>query len=137
MSREDRMKASDVFRKTESLFSTKVSFDEAFPGIEDVSVEVEEYGRGVTLEFNRLIYKKGEIGEYINCRNPLCYNGGFSIGEILREMVRNKQVDSVTSKLCQGYEGSPKGRKRYKPCMNGFKVKVHIKYKESGQKPMN
>jgi len=123
------MKASDVFQKTEYVFSQKASFEEAFPEIEDVSVEVEESGQGVHKGFNKLTYKKKYIGEYINCSNPLCYNGGFSIGGILREMIRNNKVDLETTESCQGYEGSPKGRRRYKPCWNFFKVKVHIKYR--------
>jgi hypothetical protein len=130
MGREDRMKASDVFEKSEYVFFQKASFEDVFPQIEELSVEVEENGKGVKTGFNKLIYTKKYIGEYINCRNPLCYNGGFSIGEILREMVKNKKVDLATTRSCQGYEGSPKGRQRYKPCWNSFTIKVHIKYKE-------
>ena len=42
--RQERKKASDLFRETTLLFAEKVSFDEAFPEIEDVTVEVEEKG---------------------------------------------------------------------------------------------
>jgi len=38
-----------------------------------------------------------------------------------------------TLKLCQGYEGSPKGKKYYKKCLNQFKIKVSIKYKKTAK----
>lgn len=92
MSKNDRLKASDVFRQTNYLFSKKVSFGEAFPEIEDLTVEVEEMGH-VIREWNRKrTYGKQYLGEYIDCSNPICYNGGFSIGSILREMVRKKET---------------------------------------------
>lgn len=129
--RDRRQKASDVFRETEFVFGKKASFDEAFPEIEDLTVEVEEFGEGTTKWNRERVYRKQRFpGEYIDCHNPLCYNGGFSIGEILREMVANRQTELYTSKLCQGNEGSPKGRRIHKKCMNGFHVKVSIKYKE-------
>lgn len=44
-------------------------------------------------------------------------------------MVSKKQTDLETVAICQGYEGSPKGKRRYRSCINSFKVKVHITYK--------
>lgn len=129
MSRDKRMKASDVFRESEFLFAQKTTFDEAFPQIAEVSVEVTQTGRGVSQVLSKLTYTKQSLGEFINCSNPLCYNGGFSIGSILREMVRNKQSDLSTTRSCQGYEGSAKGRSRWGPCMNCFSVRVHIDYR--------
>ncbi len=131
MSREDRMKASDVFRETEYVFSKKKSFEKAFPEIKDVVVEVEESGDGIRSGFNTHRYTKNSIEEYINCSNSLCYNGGFSIGSILREMIRSKKINLETTRGCQGYEGSPKGRRHYRYCINSFKIKVHVEYKNS------
>ena len=133
--RDRRQKASDVFRESEFVFAQKVSFEEAFPEIEDLTVEVEESGHGVSEWNRKRTYRKQNFpGEYIDCSNPLCYNGGFSIGSILREMVRNRQTELETSKLCQGNEGSPKGRRIYRKCMNFFKIKVSIKYREASEK---
>lgn len=133
-SRDQRMKASDVFREANFLFSTKTSFDEAFPEIEDIVVEVVEVGEGVgrwSDEERARIYSKSHLpGEYIDCSNSRCYNGGVSIGSIIRAMLRKHDTDHQVSKMCQGYEGSPKGRRRYRSCRNHFDVKVSIKYKE-------
>lgn len=126
-----RQKASDVFRETNFIFGKKGSFDEAFPEIEDLTIEVEKSGNGVKEWNHKSFYNKQNFpGEYIDCNNSLCYNGGLAIASILREMVRNKQPELETSKTCIGDEGSPKGGKIYRKCMNSFNIKVTIKYKE-------
>ena len=126
--RDQRKKASDVFNESNLMLGPKVGFDEAFPEIEDVTVEVKENGEGVHGSGSR-IYRKGQFGEYIDCSNPLCYNGGFSIGSILREMVRNRQTELEESRKCQGYEGSPRGRCVYRDCWNSFEIRVSVKFK--------
>ena len=132
MKQDRRQKASDVFQESKFVFANKVSFEEAFPEIEDLIVEVEESGQGVSERNCKRTYRKQNLpGEYINCSNPLCYNGGFSIGSILREMIRNRQTELETSELCQGNESSLKGRRIYRKCMNSFKIKVSIKYRET------
>ena len=131
MSKNNRMKASDVFQETDFFFGKKVPFAEAFPEFKNVSVEVEEIGKGSHYGPIKRWYTEKNLGEYIDCSNTICYNGGFKIGEILREMVKNKQNDLEITRHCQGYEGSPKGRKNYGPCFNYFNIKVHIEYKES------
>lgn len=126
---DERKKAMDVFRESNFLFSEKVQFEEAFPMIEEINIEVKENGHGVYQWNENSHYSKSYIpGEYINCKNPLCYNGGFSIGSILREMIAMRQTNLETVKICQGHEGSPKGRKIYRKCLNSFHIKVFIKY---------
>jgi hypothetical protein len=69
--RDERKKASDVFNEADFVFTGKVSFDEAFPQIEDVVVEVRESGHGVRGDTRR-VYRKPSLGEHINCSNPIC-----------------------------------------------------------------
>ena len=124
--RDERQKASDVFRDANFVFAKKVSFAEAFPEIADVRVEV-EFGHAMDGNPKR-VYTKSYLGEYIDCDNGLCYNGGFSIGEVIRSMVSEKTTDRDGSAICRGYEGSPKGRRKYRDCLNFFRYKVHIDY---------
>lgn len=130
MGDNERKKASDVFQETNYLFAEKTTFEKAFPMIEDIEVEVTEDGAGVREWNRKRYYNKLTAGEYINCSNSLCYNGGFSLGEIIRYMVGNNMTEYKTTRICQGYEGSPKGRRKYRDCCNFFEVKVKIKYKE-------
>lgn len=130
MSYRPRQKASDVFREANFVFGKKVSFAEAFPQIDNLVIEVEERGHDIWKGGNKKTYGIDYLpGEYINCSNPLCYNGGFSIGEILRDMVNNKKTEMETSEICQGYEGSPKGRRIYRRCHNLFRIKVSMSFK--------
>lgn len=94
-----------------------------------------EEGRGVRAAFGSPVYTQATAGEYINCINPLCYNGGFSLGALLRYMVANGTTELDDHKICQGHEGSPKGRRNYGPCSNAFRVKVKIEYSPEESKP--
>ena len=127
-----RKKASDILRETQYVFSRKVPFREAFPEIKSVRVRTEESGYSPSgMYFSKpsvTEYNENSLGEYIDCSNPLCYGGGFSIGQILREMVDKKQTHNETFEPCRGYEGSPKGRRRYRSCVNSWKVTVDIEY---------
>lgn len=130
MGQNDRQKAQDVFQDTNYAFVEKSSLEKAFPSISDISVKVLESGEGVEEWNQERYFSRENAGEYINCSNSMCYNGGFRLGEILRYMVNNNLTEYETTRRCQGYEGSPKGRKRYGNCYNQFDIKVAIKYKE-------
>ena len=130
MSREKRMKASDVFRETNYVFSQKVPFREAFPEIKSLSISVEESGYGVHKGWETRHYSLDTPpGEFIDCSNPICYNGGFSICNVIRRMIQKKETHHEGSAICQGYEGSPKGRRKYRDCINYFKYVVDIEYR--------
>jgi hypothetical protein len=120
------MKASDVFRSTDFVFGKKVTFDEAFPEIADLKVVVLEHGDDWGGPTPRHYGKT--VGEYIDCHNRLCFKGGFSLGSILREMVAAKETHREANKFCHGYEGSPKGNRRYRPCARLFNVTIDIVY---------
>lgn len=103
---------------------------EVYPQIKDISVEVEEFGRGVDSWSKHRTYGKDDFpGEFVDCSNPACYGGGFQLGSPLAQMVRERQTEHEESKMCRGNEGSPKGRRIYRKCLNTFKYKIKIKYK--------
>lgn len=47
--------------------------------------------------------------------------------EIIEIMSRKTELEGTMS--CQGYEGSPKGHRRYRDCENVFSYKVRIDYR--------
>jgi len=133
--RNRRQKASDVFQETTYLFPKTNKFDEAFPFIKELHVEVIESGEGVNELNERNVYDKHSLpGKFIDCHNPMCYNGGFDIGSAIRLMEYDRQTQREIQSRCQGYEGSPKGRKKYDACLNSFKIKINIKYKNDVDK---
>ena len=129
---DKRQKASDVFRETDFFIAKKSGFDEAFPEIASLSGKVEEDGDGVSSLLRVRHLSKG-TGEFFDCSNPRCYNGGFSLGSILRSMVASGATHKEDTLFCQGYEGSPKGRRRYRDCMNSFRVAVNVEYRNPPQ----
>lgn len=126
------LKASDVFQNTNFAFAQKTKFAAAFPQVESFKIEVLEqkdfWGREASHRHYSL---ENEPGEYINCNNSSCYNGGVSIGDILKTMVRENLRDFEVTKICQGNEGSPKGRKIYRKCLHQFKITASIEFKSS------
>lgn len=126
--REYREKAQDVFNKSDFVFSSKTTFEKAFPNVEECTITVKESGHGAP-SWNHGVSHYKNPGEYLNCSNPLCYNGGFNIGSTIREMVSKKETAKEDSAICQGYEGSPKGRRKYRKCVNFFKYTIAIKYR--------
>ena len=133
----DRPKAQDIFEKSTFVFATKVKeFEQAFPDIQEVRAEVIVKSRGSQFTNSKggMIYTKENFpGEYINCGNPVCYGGGFSLGGILREMIHKEQTHYEGGQICKGYEGSPGGRRRYRSCMSYWEVKVDVVYKPEAQ----
>lgn len=125
---EKRQKASDVFRETDFFMAKKSPFEEAFLDISDIRIEVTERKNFSSADRKR--YYGKDASEYVDCSNPACYNGGFRLGALIRNMVNRGQTELETTEFCQGYHGSPKGRRNYGPCEHRFKVIIKIKYKE-------
>lgn len=127
-----RKKASDIFRDTDYAFVKKVPFHEAFPELEDFRIEVRESSDRIWGgdERGRVYTKANPPGEFVDCSNSVCcHGGGVSIGEILRSMIDQGKTEEHVSRGCRGYEGSPKGRRKYRSCMHSFDVKVALKYR--------
>lgn len=125
----DRPTLRSTFEKTKFVMSKKVLFKEAFPQIADIEATVTQPGRGLGgYDSSRTLTKTNPPGEYEDCNNPECCNGGVRIGEMLREMVENRQTQREFETFCPGYEGSPKGRRKYRRCGAEFKVRIKITY---------
>lgn len=133
MSRENRPKLSELMNTRQPFFATRVdTFEEAYPTVEKVQVEVTETqgfrGTSWTQKLNERSFT-----DAIDCTNPLCYGGGISIGSILHNMVRDGQTSLEETKSCRGYEGSPKGRRRYDRCAHSFRVMMQVEYRKGGE----
>lgn len=139
MARARHMKASVVFWSAERPFVSPTNdFHKAFPEIADFEIRVEERGElGPFFDpehpTNVSVFRPdnaGRAGEFIDCRNPRCYNGGFQLGGILRNLVYARTEEYETTEFCQGYEGSPKGRVKHGPCDNRFYLKIRLKFRD-------
>lgn len=125
----ERQKANDVFAQQQRLLSPPARFTQAFPTVKSVIVDVEE--REIGEEPRRRRFTEHDLSEYVNCSNRLCYNGGVDVGDVLRRAVEKRETEFTFSRACQGYEGSPKGRRRYRECMHRFVVTARVEYREA------
>ena len=126
---KEKKKAQDIFDETNFVFGTKTTFDKAFPKIKNINIEVIE--NGLYMNESRIShYCKTNTSECVNCTNPRCHNGGFNVGEIIRDMVYKKETERDSSAECQGNEGRHKSRDIRTKCLNSFSYKILIEYCE-------
>jgi hypothetical protein len=116
--------AQDKFLQTDHLLGPPVGFDQAFPEIESVQVDCTVGGWFDTKQSRR--YTKLTIDEYVRCANPRCCDGGFRLGDVLREMSHSRETAREISLSCGGYEGAKRNRE---PCEQNLKGTAHITYR--------
>ena len=109
----------------------KMSFDEVFPELEDVNINV-KYLRGGGREESSASFTKDNFpGNGLNCNNPVCKNGGLSpsiIRGLIKKMISEKKTEIKDHEFCNG--GSYRGHTRDNDCGWGFNIEIAAKYKE-------
>lgn len=118
-------KASDIFKETNYVFGSKGNFKDAFPEIQEMFIHVTELESLIWMKEQATHYLTVERpgGEYIDCTNPSCGGGGFSMGNVLRKAINSKEEEIEQSITCLGRETS--GRR----CMHAFKISGSVKYR--------
>ena len=130
MGRDDREKLSEHISKTNFPFSGKTKlFDEAYPKISLLIMEVVEKDLGNIKPINTHSFTKRNFQHAVDCSNTICFRGGVQIGNLVHEMARGRVNDLTKLKICEGWEGSPKGKRKYRRCVHTFDTSVHIEYK--------
>ena len=111
------------------------TFQEAFPQIESIKVDLEQDKFGFYLREDawrkKSRYSDGNLPAHIDCCNRYCQRGGFDIQTFLWTMTHSKEINRQFDLRCNGDEGSPGGRRKGKSCMNSAKVEITITYKEA------
>ncbi len=122
MSEVDKVWDEPVFMTGE-----KVTFEEAFPDIEELMVEVRErYGEFIGPKHR---FSKKNVKPKMECSNPNCYQSGLDIQSILRELVSVRETDYGSTELCHPLDTEKKGGSGFKRCNHFFEIVVHIEYK--------
>jgi hypothetical protein len=114
-----------------------LSFQEAFPTVANLAIEVTETGCGQKYQDIKHTRTYHELPAAIDCSNYFCVGGaiaGHTLARIVREMVAAHHAFQEIDQGCEGREGSPKGQRKYGPCINHFELKISIRYVSSGQK---
>jgi hypothetical protein len=103
------------------VFGRDETFEQAFPGLAEAVVRVRDVETGETL-----FYQAATLGETIRyCSNPDCDGRGFSIGTVLREMVKTGQTTrGEDQRMCRGWD-----RAARRMCLWSFSFTVSLTYK--------
>jgi hypothetical protein len=121
----------ELMDRSNRVFGSLTKFDEAFPDLEDAIVEWEETGAGLD-EWSRGPHTVSlrHRGGLLRCSNPLCRRGGFEV-DLEVSLLRMKHETEKAGELWRpGDEGSPKGRRMGRRCLNRIKYKLTLKYRE-------
>ena len=123
--------------RSHRIVGNSAKFEEVYPHLEDAIFEWTEQGTGFrdlgekTKEGSYACKISAKVqGEKVSCSNRECKQGGYELGFELRDMVRNKETVKEGTMLCEGSEGSPKLRRRYRSCVNGIKYRITVIYKK-------
>ena len=104
-----------------------IKFKEAFPEVEDIDVLCVEEGPNVSQFTNKSEFDSKNLKfRPFKCSNKSCKNGGFDIGKVVREMIRNREKNKETFVGCSGSEYT-RGRE-IRGCRNLLRIKVDMKY---------
>jgi hypothetical protein len=131
MAIKKRVKASDFWSEpvTDALAPRQLWRD-VYPQIETMRLEVRQ-GRGIRapVAVPQIITETSTYQRFIDCRNPLCAHGGMDIARHVHAAVSKRAHELEACEACCGYEGSPKGERRYGPCLTEFQLKGTVGYR--------
>jgi hypothetical protein len=105
----------------------RVAIDGTLDHLEKIRISIREKGSNAEPFELRIIHKDA-MREYVDCNNPLCFNGGFSLGDILREMVAGRQEDFIGTSFCTGQEGNPEEPGPHPSCATRFEIEASIRF---------
>jgi hypothetical protein len=112
-----------------SLFGQSIPFTQAFPMLADLktTVWIRPFG---SLEQNpqeRDFGLRNPPGEHIHCPKKDCTNGGWRIGDVMRDMIAKREVRRTVEGKCSGKQWmvGPK----YRACVTHFTAEIVLAYK--------
>lgn len=105
-----------------------VALDGTLDGVSRIHVSVWEKGKDAN-PFELRIQHKDAVREHVDCSNPLCYNGGISLGDLLREMARGRQDEFIGTSFCTGQEGDPEEPGPHPSCSTRFEIEATLRFR--------
>lgn len=105
-----------------------IAIDGTLDNLWSMSIQVAEKGVGAEPFELRIIHREA-IREHVDCNNPACFNGGFSLGNVLREMVANRQEEFIGTSFCTGQEGDPEEDMLHASCPTRFDIHANLRYR--------
>lgn len=122
MDRQDKVESGAY------VFAQPIPFTKAFPTIKDLTIKVEIRKDGPMdgRPQTRIFSFQNPPGEYVRCSNSNCTDGGWCIGDILRDMVAKGELSRRTGGICSGQERM--SRSTFRKCLTHFAAEITISY---------
>ncbi len=121
--------------RSNRFLAPETSFEKAFPKLKAVFIESVEIGKGTEFSIGAPWREKPQYGPkyrlnggLIRCSNPLCNRGGYQVDFEVSDMCREKLISKEFRGACHGDEGSPKGRRQGRRCLNHLRYRITLEY---------
>lgn len=109
----------------------RIVMDGTLNSVRAIDLSILEKGRDADpMEWR--IRKIDALRERMPCHNPLCNDGGFLLGDLIRELVRAGQTEYIGANYCVGQEGDPEKPETLVSCGTRFEVTAAIQYVPRG-----
>lgn len=123
-------------KETEELYGNAPSGDESlggpasYPGVASIEVRWQKQVLGSGWQRYRepwLVLDPQTLGEFIDCPDAECLDGGCCIGAVIRDTVALKATRRRGRVRCKGHKG-PDGKRRWRLCITVFQYDVRVAY---------
>lgn len=113
--------------RSAGLFGTSTKFESEFPTIEDAIIRFTESDFGNDPKMGAWSLRSN--GPVMSCGNPRCQRGGYNFANEVHNMIYADVSEREIRLSCNGDEGSPKGRKLGRECLQRLEGKITLKIK--------
>lgn len=106
-----------------------IAIDGTLDPVDLLHISVWEKGRSAS-PFELRIQHRDAVREYVDCNNPLCKGGGFSLGNVLRDLVNGRQTEFIGTSFCTGQETPhPEVPEPVRSCRNRFEIQARLQFR--------
>jgi len=106
----------------------RIRIDGTLDALDGIDVQISEKGKDAS-PYRIQWHQKEMIREVISCGNRICFDGGFSLGDLLRELVLNRQDNFIGTNFCRGREGDPELGGPRPSCATRYDVEVKLSFR--------
>jgi hypothetical protein len=115
--------------KKMSLFGQSIPFTQAFPMVKSLTIKVQICPHGSTEENpqERHFKLSNPPPERLHCPKSGCTNGGWCLGDIMRDVIARRETHRKVEGKCSGRQWvvGPK----YRECVTHFRAEIELAYK--------
>lgn len=122
-----------AIEKRMSLFGQAVPFTQAFPilAVLKATIWVRPFGSTEQNLRERHFRLNNPPGEHVTCSKTGCTNGGWRIGDIIRDMITKRETHRHVEGNCNGKQWVVGAK--YRDCVTHFTAEIDLAYKSEGQ----